>query len=235
MLDLNRFYVNPFDDPQISDHELRTFTEDHIAKVQAVNTEGEFDGMLTDTGGAFSEYFGNVSSEDIKLALQKSSTTTMNSRWKDFVNYMVDRGEARIADRAGRGSAIYIEFFPVGKTEYHDARIADAHVLAARVKSSADSHAAELGEDFQSTIGVLVDGFTNARNAQVNLKGSKTAAAEDRRVTKSALALQLFDNLLVLARRHKGDPDKAALYFNQSLLEDPNRATEEEEGDGQSS
>lgn len=221
MLDLIRYFGNPFEDDDISDHELRTFTEDHIAKVEAVNFEGEFDGMLTDTGGAFTAYFGNVLSEDTKLTLQKAATTTMRDRLKDFVDYMVDRGEARIADRAGRKSAIYAEFFPLGKSEYHDARIADAHLLAARVKDSAASHVGELGEDFQSTVNVLVDGFTNARNAQVGLKGQKSAAAEGRREGKAALALQLFDNLLVLARRHKTEPAKVTLYFNQSLLEDP--------------
>lgn len=226
MLSLGRFFINPFDDTQISDEELRSFAEDHLGKVAAANDESQFDGLLTDTTAAFNAYFGNVTSEDMKLTLQKAATTTMNSRWKDFVDYMVDRGEARIADRAGRKSATYAQFFPAGKTQYHQVNIADAHVLADRVKQSATDHVAELGDDFLQTITGLVDGFTAARNAQVGLKGEKGAAAGDRREAKLALSQQLFDNLLVLASLHKRDPDQAALYFNQSLLEDAQRADE---------
>jgi hypothetical protein len=66
----------------------------------------------------------------------------------------------------------------------------------------------------------------SSRSAQDGLKGEKGAAAGDRREAKLALSQQLFDNLLVLARLHKRDPDQATLYFNQSLLEDAQRADE---------
>ena len=33
MIDLKRFFINPFGDRQISDDELRTFTEDHLGRL----------------------------------------------------------------------------------------------------------------------------------------------------------------------------------------------------------
>jgi hypothetical protein len=48
------------------------------------------------------------------------------------------------------------------------------------------------------------------------------------KTARRALELQLTDDLLALAKEFKGQPDKAALFFDQSRLEDPaeSRATE---------
>ena len=110
MIDLRRFFINPFGDRQISDDELRTFTEDHLGRLSAANTGGEFDSRLTNTTAAFNAFFGQVASEELKVALQKAATQTMNVRWSAFVAYMTTRGAARVVDRAGKPSALYTHF-----------------------------------------------------------------------------------------------------------------------------
>lgn len=47
------------------------------------------------------------------------------------------------------------------------------------------------------------------------------------RTTRTVLELQLTGNGLSLAREFKGQPKKAAEFFNQSLLEDPTRDADE--------
>ena len=39
--------------------------------------------------------------------------------------------------------------------------------------------------------------------------------------------MQLGKNILTIATHHLGHPERAADYFNQSLLEDPTRSNEE--------
>ena len=221
MIDLKRFFTNPFGDRQISDDELRTFTEDHLGRLSAANTGGEFDSRLTNTTAAFNAFFGEVTDEELKVALQKSATQTMNARWSAFLAYMINRGEARVVDRTGRPSALYTQFFPRGLNEYHQATVADRQSLAERVKQLATTNAVTLGQDFVDAVTLLVDDFDTARGAQVTSKGATVDAGTDRRAVRDAMDVQLFDNLLALAQKHKGNPDAATSYFNQSLLEEP--------------
>ena len=48
------------------------------------------------------------------------------------------------------------------------------------------------------------------------------------RTTRTTLELQLTDNLLMLAKDFKGQPDKAAEFFDQSLIEDPTKSQDDE-------
>jgi hypothetical protein len=41
------------------------------------------------------------------------------------------------------------------------------------------------------------------------------------------LEMQLGKNILTIATHHHGHPERAADYFNQSLLEDPTRSNED--------
>ncbi len=224
MIDLSRFFRNPFDDRQISDDELRTFTEDHLGRTAAANTGGVFDSLLTNTTAAFNNFFGQVASGELKLVLQMAATEAMNTRWSLFVAYMTNRGEARVEDRAGKPSALYTEFFPRGLNEYHQTKVADSQTLAERVKQLATTNVATLGQDFVDTVTLLVNDYDTARAAQVTSKGQTVDAGTDRRALRDALELQLFDNLLTFAQKHKGDPAAVTNYFNQSLLENPQPA-----------
>ena len=225
MMDLKRFFRNPFDDPQISDDELRAFAEDHLGRLSAANTGGEFNARITDTTAAFTAFFGQVTNNEVKVAVQKAATQEMNARWTAFVAYMTNRGEARVADRAGNPSALYTEFFPRGLSEYHQAKVIDQQSLADRVKQLATTNATTLGTDFVTTVSDLVDAYNTARAAQVTSKGQTVDAGADRRTLRAAMEVQLFDNVLELAQKHKGDPDAATSYFDQSLLENPQATT----------
>ena len=220
MIDLKRFFINPFGDRQISDDELRTFTEDHLGRLSAANTGSEFDARLTNTTAAFNAFFGQVASEELKVALQKAATQTMNVRWSAFVAYTTSRGAARVVDRAGKPSALYTQFFPRGLDEYHQVTVADSQSLAERVKQLATTNAVTLGQDFVDAVTLLVNDYDTARGAQVTAKGTTVDAGTDRRADRDAMEVQLFDNLLALAQKHKGNPAAAASYFNQSLLEE---------------
>ena len=63
-----------------------------------------------------------------------------------------------------------------------------------------------------------MDGYLAARNAQLAEKGARTDLRKSRDEAKKALQNQLFENILALASKEK-DPEKCALYFDQSLLE----------------
>lgn len=80
---------------------------------------------------------------------------------------------------------------------------------------------ADLGATVVTEITGLRTAFANARDTQLEGKGEVSEARGMVKTTRTALELQLTDNLLALAKLFKGQPAKAAEFFNQSLLEDP--------------
>ena len=80
---------------------------------------------------------------------------------------------------------------------------------------------AQLGPELATEFTALRTSFENARSAQVEDKGEVGEARQSVRTTRGPLELQLLDNLLTLAKQFKAEPDRAAEFFNQSLLEDP--------------
>ncbi|MEO5717487.1 MAG: hypothetical protein ABIR29_02825 [Chthoniobacterales bacterium] len=79
---------------------------------------------------------------------------------------------------------------------------------------------AQLGAALVTEFTGLRTAFENARSGQVGSKGEVSEARGAVKTTRRALELQVFDNLLSLAKLFKDLPAKAAEFFNQSLLED---------------
>ncbi len=226
-MQLKRFFQNPLFSRQISHTELQAFSEDHLGKLAAANTAGQFDAMLTDTGAAYEAYFGELASVSLRTALRQAATEEMQTRWKELVKWITSKGQSRIIDKAGEPSAVFIEFFPGGLSEYHSATTITAQTLATRLKTSATTHTSLLGADFTATATALVESYLKARELQTDRKGQASDARSERDADKLALQTRLFKNLLTLAALEM-DPEKCSLYFSQHLLEDPESTPEPE-------
>lgn len=59
------------------------------------------------------------------------------------------------------------------------------------------------------------------RGAQVTQKGTATTAADHSATARTALELQLQTVVLTVALHNIGQPERAAVFFQQSLLENP--------------
>jgi hypothetical protein len=224
MISLNRYFTNPFLTKEISKSELKVFAEDHLAKVTAANKDGGYDELLTTTNVAYTNYYGQLSDGLLSQALQKAATHTMTQRWEELVKWITTKGEARVKDRADKPSALYIEFFPHGLSEFHNATVADGSTIAERFLQSTEKHNVLLGEDFVTKAGEMVESYLDARRLQMEGKGDKTLARKTGGDLKADLQNCLFDNLLALAKKCK-DPEQCSLFFDQSLLEDRSEPT----------
>jgi hypothetical protein len=69
--------------------------------------------------------------------------------------------------------------------------------------------------------------FSTARDSQVETKGDLAQARAREAATRPVLELQLGRNILAIASQFLGQTAQAAIYFNQSLLEDPTRNNED--------
>ena len=222
MINLQTYFVNNFDDPQISNDELKAFAEDHIRRLAANSAGGALDEMLTVTTAAHTDFFGDISDTDTAAAVREGLTIRVNAT-KDAFFARVSRREGRIRDVWGKDAAEYQEFFPQGLTQYSNADLGNAERLMNNFVAACDAHKAddELGQAFHDEFFALRKAFTDARTAQLGKKGTVSGGLSDTKTTKAALQTQLMVNLLLLAAKHVGDTGQCAVYFDQSILRTP--------------
>ncbi len=219
MMNLQTYFENNFDDKQISNDELKTFTEDHLRRLAENNTGGALDEMLLDTTTRYTDFFGDITDTDTAAAVRQGLTISVNNTMDAFFA-RVSRREGRIRDLWGKESAEHQEFFPHGVDEYGSADLSEAERLMNQFVAAADAHkgSTELGQAFYDEFFALRQAFRTARAAQLGKKGAVSSGQSDTKTSKTALEKQLMKNLLLLAAQNVGDISKAAVYFDQSII-----------------
>ena len=84
MMNMETFFKNHFDTKEISDDNIRKFTEIPLQRMAAKNAGGELTQMITDTTTAYTNYFGSMTDEDTKFALQQGLTIAVNNAVENF-------------------------------------------------------------------------------------------------------------------------------------------------------
>ena len=221
MTQLERFFENPFDTREISDDNLKKFSEDSLRRMSAALDDGaDPEGILAATAAAHNDYFGALTDEDTKTAVRKALTISMNSVLVEFQR-TVSRREGTIRGEFGAESPQYAEFFPSGLTEYANATLANVETLMTRMATASAKYKDALGKAFVDRFAGLLTQFKAARTQQLEGKGDVAVCNTTTKEKRDALLLQLFDDLLVLARRHKGEPERVADHFDQSIIRRP--------------
>ena len=72
MIDLHRFFSNPFDEPHLAMDDLITFSTDHLARFTANNPGAIFADRITATTTALNGVAGSYTDDKTALALRKS-------------------------------------------------------------------------------------------------------------------------------------------------------------------
>ena len=223
MINIQRFFENHLSNPEISGEELRQFTEDHIGKLKAVRAlPALLAALLAPTEAAFGAFDAALSARTTLQATQSGGTITKDDALQLFRTTVRQR-EGRVRDKFAKGSGSYAEFFPQGLQEYNKARLGQVPGLLDRLITGATKHQAELGPELLAEFTALKNSFSTARDGQVDAKGDLAQARANVDTTRSVLELQVGKNILAIASHHLGSRERAADYFNQSLLEDPTR------------
>ncbi|MGE0078445.1 MAG: carboxypeptidase-like regulatory domain-containing protein [Bacteroidales bacterium] len=218
MINLSTLFRNHFGAKCISDDKLKVFSEDHIQRLTANNEGGLFTTLITETTTAHNQYFGQISSEATGKALQKSQTKVVDDIMDSFKDE-ISRREGLIKSMFGKDSSTYIEFFPNGISEYRNARKANIETLIVRMATVAANHSAQVGEEFVKVFTDFQTSYTEARNSQMNQKGTVSAIKSNAKSTRSTLELQLVKNLHFIAYTFPGDEDRCGTFFDQSIVQ----------------
>src|SRR5574338_200674 len=227
MIRLETFFKNHFDTKEISDNNIRKFTEVHLQKLAAKNGGGDFTQMITETTDAYNLFFGKINDEDTKFAVQQGLTIAMNTAVENF-KAAVSRRSGLILSVFGKESPEYQEFFPLGLVEYSGATLKNVETLMNRMVTASTKYTAELTAAVSTEFQGYLTTYTAARTAQLLKKGEVTDAKSATSQNRDVVEVQLMKNWLTIASMFVGDFSACNDFFDQSFI----RSTQDD-GEGE--
>jgi hypothetical protein len=226
MRDLSRFLENPFDDQSIGVVKLLAFTTDHEQRMTANNAGGELTARLTATASARTLLEEMRSDDQTQLGLRKARKQAKNA-YRETLPGKVGMVMSAVEARYGEDAPEVVECVPQGRSVFSSS--ADDG-LAAHLQTLIDAvtaHQADLGAPLVTQATALLTGWNTVFAASESSTGEKTSTEAEKRLARENLQLMLFLNLLKFAEMFARQPEKLALYMQQSLLE-PHPPTPEE-------
>ncbi len=191
-----------------------------------------FDTMKTGTLALYTDWKSSVDLNETQKSQKEGKTISVNAAIKD-VKDVISSKEGVIADKYHRGSAFFEEFFPHGLNEYSSATKKNADILFPRFITALNTHKADFDESMLSEVNDKYNIYLHSRKTQLQsiskVKDESITSNDKRR----ALAMQLYRNLLTLLLIYSEEPEKAAVYFDESILKRKSPADKPPEGGAQ--
>lgn len=207
-----------FTSSHFSRNELNLFTVDFESRIIgipiSVLQQADQD-KLTLLKVNFQTDYGNLAT---KGAQQKGSNITKQDAYDDAIDF-IKRKEGAVKSEFDKGSAAYIEFYPLGITEYYGSTVEGLKILLVRYVAAATKYKVQLGAAFLTDITNLQTAYTNARDEQVIGKSDNKTMQTLLRSSRKELTLHLTKCLLIIAANTLEDEKAFLSYFNFGLLE----------------
>jgi hypothetical protein len=220
MRDLRKFLENPFDDRNISMAELLAFSTDHLQRMIANNSTGDFTARITATQSALGLVGDNFSDDETKLGLRKARKLAKENFLKTLPA-SIGRLALQVAAKYGEGSPEYVECLPQGRSVFSSSRddMMESHIQT--FINGVTAHQADLGAQIVTDATAVKTAWLAVYNASESSSGAKAATQESKRLARENLQLMLFLNLLKIAEVFARQPEMLDTYMQQSLLRNP--------------
>lgn len=216
---IDRYFDDFFDDKHYSLNELLKYSNDHHSKMKKNNPGGVFDSLLADTGVHISTVEAISKLLESNLASRQDETIDVNEvliKFKKEASHV----ENLIAYTLNRKSGDYQNFYPHGVTEYTNMNLENAKYKMTRFVGAFDKFPGKFPESVVKKFQKLLSNFKKEIGEQSDEKADISGNREKLSKARKALQLQLTKNIHVIAAEFPGDKEKAAVYTNQSLLND---------------
>ena len=224
MNNLKHYLRNPFDNADVSLDNLLAFTLDHVPRMTANNPGGIFADRITATTKALNGVEENYSDDKTADGLKKAKVK-LKDGFRASLSGNIGKIYSAVAAKYSLAGAELDECFPKGRTMFTHAKDSDLGEELQTLVNGVTAHQADLGADVVAQATSLLAGWQAVLQNTGDSKGGKAASQTDKASAKSALALELFKNLLTLAQNFPGQPDKLDVYMQGSLLEPHTHST----------
>ena len=217
MRDLSTWLTNPFDDPHISVAELLAFTADHFERMSA-NPLTALTPRLAPTTQALGAVSDTHSDNDAQLGVRKASVQA-KSAYRAVIPAAVGKVAVAVEAQYGEKSAQFTACFPQGRKVFG---ACTDHEVDGKLGSLVDwvtTHSPPLAQQLVTDTTALEVGWAAVLKSTGAAAGGKVQTINAQNVACTSLQTELFANLLVLAQTFPREPEKLALYMQQSLLQ----------------
>lgn len=226
MRDLASFLKNPFDDPAIGINALVAFTTDHLQRMIANNTGGEFTARITATTSSLALVEDCVTQDHGRLGIRMAAKAAKDRFRRDNLPPEVKRVEAGFIAAFGASSPILLQALPKGRDIFNSCRDDQMAVHLQTLATVATAQSASLAPATVALANTLKDQWQSLYDASEGSSGGKTTTEQGKRLARENLQLMLFLNLVKLMEMFPRQPEMLALYMQQHLLETPSTPEE---------
>jgi|YelNatPaOPRAMG01_1025707.scaffolds.fasta_scaffold04422_5 hypothetical protein len=224
---INKHINNPFLATRIGNDNFGKYSQTHIERLrtnipETTDTLFEvpivtvFDKMITQTEALYNDWKASTDSGATEKAQKEGKTKSVNQSFDELKSFISIK-EGVIADKFHKGTPVYEEFFPLGLKEYSGVRKKNADTIFKRFINVLNIHKDVFDANMINEANEKYSTYTSLRQAQLQKIGEvkdKTSIADEKR---KLLALQLYKNLLTLLLIYADKPEKAELYFDESI------------------
>ena len=228
MIDLYKFFINPFDDVRISLNHLIDYGGTHLQRMVTNNPGALLNARITGTSTALSGLDNTMADNDTKLALRMARVHAKEA-FRDALPGNIERIYGAVIAAFGSNATETIECFPQGRKPFLTSPDDQLDDKLQALQNCLTPFSAQVGVAHVNNLGGLISTWIALLAAVESASANKNSSESVRRAARVALQLELFKNVLALATAFPNDVAKATLYCPQHLLE--NAVTPPAEGE----
>lgn len=217
MIDLHRYFVNPFDKAKLGLDALLAFTTDHLQRMLSADPGGTFAERIAATTAALAAVNGSTTEDSTKLGVRRARKQAKGT-FRRALPEALGKLHGAAAAKFGLKGAGVKECFPKGRKIF--ARCPDDELglhLQAMV-AGLTARQADVGATVVAEAEALRANWKALYDASESSTAVKAKAEGARRTAREALQLELFLNLLALAAHFPRQPERLDQYMQPSLL-----------------
>ncbi len=235
---LINFFKNPVEASKIGAGKFGNFADTHISNLKTlipadgatlfgIPVKDILNTLIIESESSYDEWASSLSDKSTNKSMREGKTINLDDSLENLRD-LVSRKAGVIADKFPRGTPVYEELYPGGVSEYKRVSKENAANIFGRFIKVLGLHKNVLGEDIFNEVNDSYNLFTTAKDEQSSSKSQVTDKIGLYQEKRRQLSVQLFKNLLTLLLINLEQPEKAAKYFDESMLAVKNSKTEEQ-------
>ena len=217
MIDFSKFFIIAFASKEISDIELKNYTNVHLVRMVANNPGMVFTPRIVPTQTALQAFTLATSTDQTKLGVQKAQTSVKETFKANLPDHIA-KIYGTVMGAFGAKAPELLEIFPQGRTGFRKCIDNELKPNLQQLVTALTAKTPPLAQTVLDSATALLTTWTGIYGTQSAAKGTKKSAAETCADLRAALEQELQRNLLTIAMECMGDPFKAALYCPQEYL-----------------
>ena len=211
-MDLHKYLTNPFNNPNFGMDKLVAFGTDHLARLIANNPAAVFAARITATTTALAGVGGAFTDDKTKLALRKSKKQAKDA-FRAALPAAISKIYGAVEGQFSEDSAEFLECFPHGRTVFSNCKDDKLEKDLQTLINGVTAHQPPLAATVVTSATALLTGWLAVYAPSETATGGKTSTQCAKKAARAALSLELFKNLLTLARTFPGQPAQLDVVY----------------------